>query len=453
MQKNIYEQRSLTKLILIFGIPSILALMIEMMTGIIDTAFAGNLPKIGDSALAAMALISPILMIFTALQTLFAMSTGILIAKYLNNKEKQNQSYITGITMSIIIAIITSFICYFMLINILSVLGASGEIFDLAYKYLKIQLISNIFSSIGYTLTCCIRAFGYPKIEVMIITSAVIINIIFNYIMAFQLKMGITGLALGTLISEIVCSLIAILFLISKKLWINKQVISIKNFINSTWELFKIGIAQTVIQILGGCTGFVINARLLTLGSMNYIAAWSIVGRIYTFILMPIVGITQGVQNIIAYFNGNKQPEKIKKIAHRTMIMCTIYGFITLLLMISFGHHFIMFFGGNHEIVTIAQKALFIVVLGFPAIGILYTEMTILQVTEHEVSSILLILSRQVFFLIPLIYIIPALASIINISPIIALFFCMPLSDILSVIFSKIVKKYLSLKTKKEVYI
>ncbi|MEG1436614.1 MAG: hypothetical protein RSC30_03395 [Oscillospiraceae bacterium] len=82
MEKNIYEHKSLTKLIFIFGIPSILSLMIEMLTGIVDTAFAGNLPGIGDSALSAMALISPVLGIFTALQTLFAMSTGILIAKY-----------------------------------------------------------------------------------------------------------------------------------------------------------------------------------------------------------------------------------------------------------------------------------------------------------------------------------------------------------------------------------
>ncbi|MEG2673467.1 MAG: MATE family efflux transporter, partial [Ruthenibacterium sp.] len=61
MKTNIYENKSLTKLIFLFGVPSILSLMVEMLTGIVDTAFAGNLPSIGDSALSAMALLSPLL--------------------------------------------------------------------------------------------------------------------------------------------------------------------------------------------------------------------------------------------------------------------------------------------------------------------------------------------------------------------------------------------------------
>ena len=55
-----------------------------MLTGIVDTGFAGNLPGIG--ALSSMALISPVLAMFTALQTLFSISTGILIARCLNDQ-------------------------------------------------------------------------------------------------------------------------------------------------------------------------------------------------------------------------------------------------------------------------------------------------------------------------------------------------------------------------------
>ncbi|MEG0370249.1 MAG: MATE family efflux transporter, partial [Hungatella sp.] len=153
MKTNIYENKSLTKLIFIFGIPSILSLMVEMLTGIVDTAFAGNLPYIGEDALSAMALISPVLGIFTALQTLFAMSTGILIAKYLNDLDKRRDSYVTGMIMSVVISMATSLYCSFTLPKILLILGAEGEIYHLAKQYLQIQLFSNVFSSIGYTLT------------------------------------------------------------------------------------------------------------------------------------------------------------------------------------------------------------------------------------------------------------------------------------------------------------
>ncbi|MEG2082187.1 MAG: MATE family efflux transporter [Oscillospiraceae bacterium] len=452
MKQNIYEHKSITKLIFIFGIPSMLSLMIEMLTGLVDTAFAGNLPEIGQQALSAMALISPILGIFTALQTLFAMSTGILISKYLNDAQRKNQSYTVGVVMSVVVSAMTSLVCFFALPTILSKLGASGEIFTLAKQYLQVQLLSNIFSSLGYTLTCCIRAFGFPKMEVKIISCAVVVNIVCNILFAFVLKMGISGLAWGTFASESTCAIFAMMFLVKNQLWLKKQPVSLPDFFKSTVELFKIGIAQTAIQVLGGCTGFVVNGRLLTLGSMSYVAAWSVVQRIYTFTLLPIVGITQGVQSIIAYFSGNGAYEKIKEVSKRTVVLCSGYGFVGMVLMMTFGQNLASVFGGGQEIATIASGMLFIVFLGFPLVGVLYTYVTLLQVTEQEFASVLLILSRQVFFLIPLIYIVPGIAQGVNIgvSPIVALFFCMPIADFLSVIFGVFVKKRIDSKAAKK---
>ncbi|MEG2001898.1 MAG: MATE family efflux transporter, partial [Clostridia bacterium] len=428
-----------------------LSLMIEMLTGIVDTAFAGNLPGIGDNALSAMALISPMLGIFTALQTLFAMSTGILIAKYLNEKDKQNHSFSVGVAMSLVVSMATSLVCHLLLNNILTALGASGEIFDLAKQYMQIQLLSNVFSSVGYTLTCAIRAFGFPKMEVVIVSGAVFVNIICNFLFAFVFDLGIAGLSLGTLASEFICAFLAVIYLISKKLWLKKTTYSLSAFFRRAFELFKIGAAQTAIQVLGGCTGFVVNARLLNLGSMSHVAAWSIVQRIYTFILIPIVGLTQGVQNIISYFNGNNAQHKVEKVSKLTMFFCGSYGVIALVLMFLFGKNLASIFGGSREIIELARVILFIVFLGFPFIGVLYTDMTLLQVTGHEISSVLLILSRQVFFLIPLVFIVPSIFAAIDIgiTPIISLFFCMPLADLLGVAFASIVKKVISKKAVK----
>ncbi|MEG0720553.1 MAG: MATE family efflux transporter [Lachnospiraceae bacterium] len=443
MHNHIYEQKSLCKLIFTFGIPSILSLMIEMLTGVVDTAFAGNLSGIGESALSAMALIAPILGIFIALQTLFAMSTGILIAKYFNDTKRQNSSYVTGITMSGVVAAITSLFCFVMLPKLLTMLGAEGIIFQLAAQYMKIQLISNVISSLGYTLTCCIRAFGFPKMEVVIISISVVVNVVFNAIFAFVFHWGMRGLAWGTLLSESVCAVLSIVFLIQKKRGLPKEFPSVTEFLQRTRELFKIGIAQTIIQMLGGCTGIVVNARLLALGSMTHIAAWSVVQRIYSLVLIPIIGLTQGVQNIIAYFNGNAAEEKIHRISKLTMTYCSIYGILALGMMMVFGKDAILLFGKNKEILTMANEILLVVFIGFPFIGVLYTDMTLLQVTEHEIASVLLILSRQVFFLIPLIYLVPFVVKTenIGISPAMSLFLCMPIADLLATGFALMVKK------------
>ncbi|MGL4791079.1 MAG: MATE family efflux transporter, partial [Anaerotignaceae bacterium] len=373
MNNNIYENKSLTQLIFLFGIPSVLALIIEMLTGVTDTAFAGNLPLIGENAISAMALISPLLSIFMALQTLFAMSSGILVAKYFNEEQKKKGSIAVGLIMSLVVSSTVSLVCGVWLNNILQFIGAKDEILNLATMYIKIQLWSNVISSMGYTMTCVIRALGFPKIEMMIISTAVVSNIFFNGLLSFGFNMGIEGLALGTLISEIICVLISAVFLL-KKIHINKS--DRINFIcaySLGKEMFKIGFSQTIIQMLAGCTGFFVNAQLLNISTTMAVAAWSISQRIYMILLMPIVGLSQGVQTIIAYFNGRGEKEKIKIICHKTQKYCGIYGVMALILVVLLGEQLLFIFGGNNEILALSKTILLIIFSCFPLVGVLYT--------------------------------------------------------------------------------
>lgn len=441
IKDNIYEKKNLNQLILLFGIPSILALIIEMLTGVTDTAFAGNLPDVGGNALSAMALITPILNVFTALQTLFAMSSGVLVAKYLNNEQKRKNSMAVGFFMSLFISGITSLICGIWLTSILKLTGADGEILELATVYMQVQLFSNVVSSMGYTMTCTIRALGFPKVEMIIVTIAVAANICFNGLLSFGFDMGIRGLAVGTFISEMICATMAAVFLI-KKAQIHKiQKISISQGMALGKEMFKIGFAQTIIQILGGTTGFFVNAQLLNIGSTLSIAAWSIAQRVYMILLMPIVGLSQGVQTIIAYFNGQNQRDKVKSIASVTEKYCAIYGAFALILVILLGESMLGIFGGNQEILEVAQTILVVVFSCFPLVGIFYTNMTMLQVTGREISSVFLILARQVFLLIPLLYLMPTVFSTWGLPPVTGLFVANPIADCSAVLISIIIKR------------
>ncbi|WP_053984129.1 MATE family efflux transporter [Niameybacter massiliensis] len=441
MKDNVYENKTLNQLILLFGIPSILALVIEMLTGITDTAFAGNLPRIGESALSAMALISPLLSVFTALQTLFAMSSGVLIAKYFNDEENRKSSMIVGLLMSILVSSIASLLCGIGLTSILQIIGAEGEILQLATVYMKIQLVSNIISSVGYTMTCTIRALGFPKAEMVIITVAVVVNIFFNALLSFGFHMGIQGLAWGTFISELICVILSILFLQKKSMLQITQKINLVRVCALGKEMFKIGFAQTVIQMLGGCTGFFVNGQLLHTGTTLSVAAWSIAQRIYMILLMPIVGLSQGVQTIIAYFSGEGEKEKVKRISSMTQKYCAIYGVIALVIVVLWGEQLLYVFGGNSEILALSQTILLIIFSGFPLVGIFYINITLLQVTGKEIASVLLALTRQVFLVIPLLFLLPTIFSNFGLLPIIGLFIATPIADCAVVVLSIILKK------------
>lgn len=112
MEKNIYESKSIRALIVTFSIPAILSLVVEIMTSVVDTVFAGHLGATSVNALTAMGLLSPLLSIFTAFQVLYAVSTAILIARHLNNKEEQNGYFSTGILFTILVSLTVSILSF-----------------------------------------------------------------------------------------------------------------------------------------------------------------------------------------------------------------------------------------------------------------------------------------------------------------------------------------------------
>ena len=230
-KENIFETKSISELIVLFSFPTICSLVLESLTSMVDTAFAGHLSNIGDKALTAMGIISPILLLLIAAQLIFGVSTSIVISKRLgeNNKEEIDKTFKVGFYSCFISTFIISLLIFLFENNLLKILGAEGLVFQLAKEFLNIAVIFNVFSSVGYMLLNNIRAFGYPKIEVTVGVSATIINIAFNGIFTFVLNMGIKGIALSTLISEIYYFSFSAIFLIKKKLWFN----NIKLFTNN----------------------------------------------------------------------------------------------------------------------------------------------------------------------------------------------------------------------------
>lgn len=427
MEKNIYESKSVHALIVTFSVPAILSLLVEIMTSVIDTMFAGRLGADSMNALTAMGMISPLLSIFTAFQALYAVSTAILIARHLNNREERNGYLSTGILFTIFVSVAVSAATFLNMDNILHLLGAENEVFSMAKNYLQIQLFSNIFSAMGYTLTSCIRAFGYPKTEMLFTTLAVGVNIIANVIFAFGLQMGFAGLASGTMASELFCMLLAACWLIKKGFFPSFHHLQHIKLCSKARELLLLGFVQTVIQMLGGCTGFFVNNSLMLHTAVSHIAVWNIAQKIYTLLLMPIVGITQGVQTIIAYYSGHNKEARRKAVIRITLFYAILYGCICTSLIFIFGSRISGLFCTSGSMLIQSTEVLRIIFLTFPVVGIFYTALTLLEVTEHEMRAVALTLLRQVFFLLPLVYLLPSIFPHLKN----AVFWAVPVSDLL----------------------
>ncbi len=436
---NIYEEKSIHHLIVLFSFPTILSLILESLASMIDTAFAGHLGSISASALSAMGILNPILLLLIAAQLIFGVSTSIVISKRIGEKDKDkiNNTFKVGLYSSSILGILLSLLIYLLQDSLLNILGASGQVLILAKQYLNVAIIFNVFSTVGYMLVNVIRVFGHPRMEIIIGVISTIINITFNVIFTYVFNMGILGIALSTLVSEVFYLGIGIFFLLKNKLWIRKSKLDYHEYFDIMIALIKIGFVQFLMQALNSVSGFVINKMLIMYGNLSYVGAWSIVSNINMVILLPLIGFTQGVQSIVAYFHGSKNQDKKHLVKNKVLKYSLVYSICITVIVLIFAKAALSIFTNDINVVNLATPIVKIVVVGFPFLGIIYTMITFMQVSGHESIASRLEVVRQILVLIPLTIILPIVFSkfdIMDIQPQIGIFLAIPISTIILVL-------------------
>lgn len=151
-------------------------------------------------------------------------------------------------------------------------------------------------------------------------------------------------------------------------------------------------------------------------------------------ILLPLIGLTQGVQSVIAYFHGSNDMEKEYIVKSKIVKYSLIYSLTLTVLVYLFTYEITKVFTNNIELAIMSVPIMRIIVVGFPFLGIIYTLITFMQVSGDENSASRLELIRQTVLLIPLVIILSKLFSeynIMNLEPQVAIFFSMPISSIL----------------------
>ncbi|MTK70562.1 MATE family efflux transporter [Turicibacter sanguinis] len=438
--EKLFENKSIQHLIVLFSFPTIFSLVLESFVSMIDTAFAGHLGSMSSIALSAMGLLTPILQILLAAQLIFGVSTSIVVSKRLGekNQEKVNETFTIGFYGCGLFSIAISLLIFLLQDPLLFVLGASGEVRRYALQYLNLALIFNIFNSLGYMLVNMIRVFGYPKMEIIIGVISTLSNVFFNVLFTFILGLGFIGIAFATLTSSVIYFSCAVLFLMHKKLWMKKVHLTINPSKEILISIIKIGFVQFLMQALNSVSGFVINRRLIGLGYVSSIGAFAICNNINTVILLPLIGLTQGSQSVIAYFHGrqNHQSERIAK--QKIVNYSLIYALVITIVSLLWTRPLLMIFTSDESLIQSAIPILRIMVAGFPFMGIIYTLITFMQVSKEEAKASQLEVVRQIVLLIPLVIVFSVLFSrfnIFNISAEQGMFLAFPLTNMIIVLF------------------
>jgi putative MATE family efflux protein len=399
-------EQKISSLLWQFSLPAVVGMVVSTLYNVIDSIFVGR--GVGELALTAVAIAFPIMTILMAVGMLVGIGAATLVSLSLGGKNKEQAEMVLGnaLTMMILFILVTTGLALWYLDSILvNWLGVTPEVLPYARDFTAIILGGSMFMHIGFGLNNVIRAQGDPRTALATQLIAAVINIVLNYLLIFIFPLGIKGSAIATILAQAFAAIWVVYYFVygSRLLRFKKRCLALRMPIVK--GIFKIGVAPFLMQLGASVVMVVLNLRIMEFGGIAAVASFGIINRVLMLIVMPVAGISQGVQPIIGYNYGAKQYQRVLTALNTAIAVAVcicLCGFLGVQL---FAEQIVRLFNDGPELIEIGTKGMRIFLSMVPVIGFQIIVANYFQAIGKAYYSIIFNLLRQVIVLIPLVFI------------------------------------------------
>ncbi|MGL5149312.1 MAG: MATE family efflux transporter [Clostridium sp.] len=351
MKKLDLTKGDILKLLLVVAIPSIITGLLQFTYNIVDMLFLGRF--LGSNALAAIGATSLYINYGVAINFMVVVGLGVKISHSLgtDNKEDYYKYLNAGILINAIVSIVFFVAFFFFNDLILSTIDInSSEVYDMAKIYMQVYSFIFLFSFFSMLYTRIMGSCGLADKAMKINALGVVINLILDPLFIYVFKLGVFGAALGTLISNMV---VTIIFVVKYKdnLWHKKDFGIQMDYLKN---IFKIGYPYSVQRLIFSQIGLMLTAALVQFGDAA-MAAQKLAFQIESVTLMVIFGLLTATSAFVGQNYGAKKIDRIHKGFHITLLIGIIYSIITSALFILFSDNIVKLFVTDAETIKYAS--------------------------------------------------------------------------------------------------
>ncbi len=396
-----------------FAIPSIIAMVVSSLYNIVDQVFIGQ--GVGYRGNAATNVAYPLTTICLAIALLIGIGSASRFSLYLGQGRQDLAKKIVGngVCMMVVFGIIYAVLIEIFLHPLLTAFGATADIMPYAESYTRITAIGMPFLIVTNGMSNLARADGSPKYSMVCMLIGAVINTILDPIFIFLFHWGVAGAAWATVIGQFF-SFLAAVWYIGKFRNVQLEREDFRLVPRECVKTAALGMSNSLNQVAITFVQIVLNNSLTYYGAQTIygqeipLAACGIVMKTNAILLAFIIGISQGSQPIIGFNYGAKQYARVRK-TYQLAICCNLaisaVGFI---LFQFFPHQIISLFGTGDELYfdfSIKFMRIFLMMVLINGVQLLSSNF--FAAIGKPVKGLLLSMTRQVFFLIPLILILP----------------------------------------------
>jgi putative MATE family efflux protein len=395
------------KLLVRQAVPAAIGILVMSLNILIDTIFVGH--WIGSQAIAAINVVLPVSFFIAALGMSIGVGGSSIISRALGSKSKSKALKTFGNQITLTLSLTLTFIAFglFFIDEIIPVFGGKGAIYEPAKIYYRIVLYGVPLLALCMMGNTVIRAEGKPKFAMYAMMIPSVSNLILDIFLIKFLDLGMTGAAWATTFSYAFCFAFVFWFFISKhsEMKINWTHLKLKKTIVS--EISSLGSVTLTRQAVVSVTYLFMNNILFDFGGETSVTAYAIVSRMLMFALFPIFGITQGFIPIAGFNYGAKNYNRVKQTIGIAIRYSIILATLIFVLLFGFPELITKAFTTDTSVIEKTPNAMRWVFAATPIIAIQLIGAAYFQAVGKATPALLLTLSRQAFFFIPLIFILP----------------------------------------------
>lgn len=438
MNQTFMKEKKVIPLVFSMSLPMVLSMLVNSLFNIVDSYFVA---KVSEEAMTALSLVYPAQLVLTAISVGFGIGINVLIAFYMGagEKDKAHIAASLGTALSLIHGILIMLVYRLIMPAFLGLFTDDAQVLGLGLVYANIAFGFSPIVTIGIAYEKIFQSVGRMKVSMISMMVGFVANIILDPLMIFGIgpfpEMGTAGAAWATGIGQVLTLVSYLIFYFWRPIpvKVNPQNVKWDGAICS--KMYSVGIPATLNMALSSVLLSIINGILSVYGQ-GYVLVFGAYYKLQSFIYLPVNGIIQGIRPLVGYNYGAGEHKRVKQIFGTALVMAAAIMTVGTALCWAAPGWLIGLFTVNPDTIALGIDALQLISLGFIISAVSVTCQGALEGLGKGMPSLIISLSRYIFLIIPLAFILSRALHSAN-----GVWLAFPVTEVIAAVIAVIVYK------------
>ena len=393
------------------ALPLTLAEIVQVTYTIVDRIYLGHLSEQDSMALIGIGVAFPIIALIAAFTSLFGQGGAPLFAIARGADRDDRAVRLQGCTFTLLLTSGCALTVLFLLLRrpMLMLFGASEASYPYADVYMQVYLLGTPFTMIATGMNGFINAQGYPRIGMGTTILGAAINLVLDPLFLFVFGWGIRGVAVATVISQVVSCLWVMRFLTGKQaqLPLKRKDMRVEGCLLK--DIVSLGIVGFIMKATNSLVQITANSMLRNYGGDLYVGAMTVVNSVREILALPVTGVTSGASPVLGYNYGAKKYERVRAGIRFTTVTAVSYTLLAWVLVLWQAPALTRLFTADAALHAITPHALRLYFFGFFFQAFQVSAQSTFQAIGDAKHAIFFSLLRKVVIVTPLTFLLPAM--------------------------------------------